>query len=123
MEEITNIKIGTLGGNKPAYVIENAVVTVISEPRTGVSAKTGNQWELISFNVQMNCGEGVPFDYMRITALNDKAVESVKKLRPGDKVDLAVQFNIKTQPSKTSGTAYQTNDVMLLEVLNVKSVN
>ena len=46
-------------GNKPAYMIENAVVTVISEPRSGVSVKTGNPWEMIAFNVQMNCGEGV----------------------------------------------------------------
>lgn len=120
MEPITNIKIDTLKSDgKPVYVIENAQVTIVSDARKGISPKTGLPWESVSFNVKLNMGEGVRYNYLRVTALRESVLSLVKNLQPGDLVTMAVEFNIRTQPSKTTGTSYQSNDIHLLEIKNL----
>ena len=93
---VSEIKIGVLEADKKAvYVITNARVTNVADPYEGVSQKTGEKYKIVNFNIELNLGEGVKRNYMRVTAFTRVAEwMTLNHIGVNSIVNLYVDFNV-----------------------------
>ena len=77
--------------------IQNAKVVRVQPSRTGVSARTGNPWEVIGLNLYWEDTKQdmtTAKNSLYVTTLNPQIIANVKSLVAGQMVDVEVSFNI-----------------------------
>lgn len=105
----SEIVIGTYSEDqKPVIEFRKVKLTHLYPIYRGVSQKTGEEFVIQHFNVELTLGEDVKRNYMKVTAYT-KIAKEMEGVAPGDIVDIQVDINV-------SGSKFPTTDVRLLNI-------